>query len=282
MASADLKALRAKAKYLKTRWPIYGEIIDWMTDLLSEAYRAEERVCLPQTSWDRTQLSGRLRAGKPLFEAKAVPVDMESARDLYTTLVTRTERRRGKQEGLGSMISGPDEETRVVLKAVLACESATLESVCSRHGTDASLVSLLMRLALRPSLRQLSRQAEAELDLAGWSSGRCPVCGSWPGLAKLGEEGKPRTLYCSLCETSWLFPRLKCPFCGNDQPDSLSYVYAEEEKDLRVDLCDSCGQGIGTLDIKYHAAPVLPVLDELVISHLAMAAAKAANPRAVS
>jgi FdhE protein len=281
MASTDLETLTSKAKYLKTRWPIYEEMIDWLVDLLSEAYGAQERVCLPQTSWNRARLSQRFQAGKPLFERRTIPVDMRITRDLYTTLVSKTERRRGKLEGLRSMLSGSFDEARVVLRAVLASESETLESLCSKHGTDASLVSLLMRLALWPSLRQLSRRAEAEIDLADWSSGQCPVCGSWPGLAELGEGDKPRSLYCSLCETPWPFPRFKCPFCGNDQPGSLSYVYAEEEKDLRVDLCERCGQGIRTLDARHHAAPVIPILDELVISHLAMAA-NGGNPKALS
>lgn len=62
-----------------------------------------------------------------------------------------------------------------------------------------------------------------------------------------------------------------------DQADSLSYFYAEEEKDLSVDSCERCGQGIRTLGTKHHGAPVLPILDELVISHLAIAAVKGEN-----
>jgi FdhE protein len=282
MADADLKALTAKAKYLKNRWPIYSEIIDWLVDLLSEVYRAEERVSLPETSWERTWLSQRLREGKSLFEARNIPIDVESARDLYTTLTTRTEHLRGKMDGLGSMLQGSYDEVRTIINAVLAGESENIESICSRHGVDPSLFGLLMRLTLRPSLRQLSKRAEAELDLSEWSFGRCPVCGSWPGLATLAEGAKPRTLYCSLCETSWPFPGLKCPFCENDRPESLSYVYAEEEKDLRVDLCERCGHGLRTLDTRHHAAPVLPILDELVISHLSMAASKSGNSRIVS
>lgn len=277
MADADLKPLTAKAKYLKNRWPIYAEIIDWLVDLLSEAFSVEERLCSPQTPWDHNRLSQRFRAGEPLFEAGTIPIDMESCRDLFAILVTMTERRHGKLEPLGSMLSGSSNEVRFILSAVLACESKNLESVCRRHGADASLFTLLMRLALRPSLRQLSKRAEAELDLAGWSSGRCPVCGAWPSLAKLGEGDKPRILFCSLCETSWPFSRLECPFCRNDQADSLSYLYAEEEKDLSVDLCERCGQGIRTLGTKHHGAPVIPILDELVISHLAIAATKGGN-----
>ncbi|HJX34713.1 MAG TPA: hypothetical protein VJ373_06005, partial [Desulfatiglandales bacterium] len=55
------------------------------------------------------------------------------------------------------------------------------------------------------------------------------------------------------------------------------FVYAEEEKEIRLDICNSCGQGIGTLDAKHYPAPVIPVLDELVISHLVMAVNNRSN-----
>ena len=274
MADADLRSLKAKAKRLKNRWPIYTEIIDWLVDLLSEVYRAEDRVCLPPNLWDHSQLSQRIQSEKPLFEARNIPLDRESTKDVYTTLVNITERQRGKLKGLGRLLSGSRDEVRTVLDAVLACEPESLESVCSRYGADIHLADLLVRLALLPSLRKLSRRIEEELDFAGWSSGRCPVCGSQPNLATLGEGDKSRILYCSLCETSWAFPRFKCHFCGKNQAEGLTCIFAEKEKDLRVDLCDSCGQGIGTLDTSYYAAPVIPVLDELVISHLTVAAAK--------
>lgn len=272
MVGPDLKALASKAAYLKTRWPIYTEMIDWLVELLGEVYRAEERVRLPETSWDRSLLLQRIRSGKSLFRGRTVPKDMEITRDLYKTLVTKTERRRGKLKGLGSLLSGSYDEARNILDAVLNWESETLMSICHKRGVDASLAGLMIRIALRPSMRQLSRRAEEELDLAEWRSGNCPVCGSRPGLAKLDEGDKPRSLYCSLCETSWSFPPFKCPFCENSQQGGLSYLYAEEEKGLRLDLCECCGQGIRTLDARYYDSPVIPLLDELVISHLTLVA----------
>ena len=157
------------------------------------------------------------------------------------------------------------------MRSVLENDLSTLESICQKHLADASLVVLLMRIALWPSMRQLSIRAKKDLDLANWISGNCPICGSWPSLATINEGKNPRKLYCSLCETSWPFPRFKCPFCGNDQVEFLFYVYAEEEKDLRVDICKFCGQKVGTLDAKYYKLPIIPILDELVISHLVMA-----------
>ncbi|RJR40767.1 MAG: formate dehydrogenase accessory protein FdhE [Desulfobacteraceae bacterium] len=277
MPNPDLKAVNAKVKYLKNRWPIYSEIIDWMAELLPELYKAEERVVLPRCPWESVR-SERFGREIPLFDGRSIPLDMESVRALYPTLVAMTEVRRGKLQGLGEMLQFPPDDLENILRAVLASETKEVESLCSRRGADPSLFTLLMRLAAKPSLRRLSKLAEAEVAFSSWSKGFCPVCGSWPGLARLGEGEKPRTLFCSLCDTSWVFPNLKCPFCENNRPEELTYLFAEEEKDLRLDLCERCGQGLRTFDMKYHAAPVLPLLDELVTSHLVLAAANGAKP----
>jgi len=277
MSGADFEALKSKAESLQKRWPIYAEMIDWLLDLFPEICRAEEQVRLPQNTWDDQRLQRRLMSGKPLFEGSNFPLDMEITRNLYSILVARTEHRRGKIDGLDNMLSGPSSEAGTLLRAVLTGESETLESVCRSYGADPSLVGLLIRLSLRPSLRRVSIKAKEEFDFAVWNSGYCPVCGARPSLSELNEGERARSLYCSLCETDWAFPRLKCPFCGNNRPEDLSFVYAEEEKEIRLDICNSCGQGIGTLDAKHYPAPVIPVLDELVISHLVMAVNNRSN-----
>ena len=278
MVDADPGSLETKANRLKKRLPVYAEIVDWLVDLLSEVRGAKDRVCLPPDAWDRSLLSQRIQSKKPLFKASVTFRSTCRAQGTFTPF-WRTGRSVNKENGpvSGACFRGPTMRRDSSSTRCLPVRPENLESVCTRHGADPAPATLLMRLALLPSLRQVSRRAEQEFDLAGWSSGRCPVCGSRPNLATLGEKDKSRTLYCSVCETSWNFPRLKCPFCGNDQSEGLSYMYAEEEKGLRMDLCERCGQGIGTIDTKYDAGPVIPVLDQLAISHLATAAAKSRN-----
>jgi FdhE protein len=112
------------------------------------------------------------------------------------------------------------------------------------------------------------------MELNQWNYGHCPVCGSAPKLADLSGEGGKRSLHCSLCETVWPYPRLQCPFCENDNRKDLSYLRAENEEGLRVDLCSRCGHYMKTIDLRELPGPVIVPLDDVATWHLDLIAQK--------
>jgi FdhE protein len=67
-------------------------------------------------------------------------------------------------------------------------------------------------------------------------------------MAKLEREEGRRILQCSLCSTEWAFRRLQCPFCRNDDHDTLRFFFVDEESPYRVDVCDICKRYIKTVD----------------------------------
>ena len=67
-------------------------------------------------------------------------------------------------------------------------------------------------------------------------------------MSKLEEEIGKRWLFCPFCHTEWLFKRLACPFCENDNQESLRYFFVENDEAHRVDVCDSCKRYIKTID----------------------------------
>ena len=280
--SEDLEALSGKAEALKARWPVYTEMVDWLVELLAETMRAESRVRLSELLFHINGVHRDPGEGKALFQPEFMPADVSLTRELYMTLAAKTEQCRGEAaSGLRYVLSGPESETLEWIRAVLKPDSQRLESLWEEYGVDPEGFGLLLKLAMRPSLRMLSRKASAELDFSHWSFGHCPVCASLPALAALGGQGEKRILYCSLCETSWMFPRLRCPFCENENQGDLSYLYAEGERGLRIDLCQRCGLHLKTVDLQHFPGPVIPVLDTLVTSHLEVAAKANRNIHAV-
>ncbi len=268
----ELVNLSLKAEALKARWPIYNNMIDWLVDLLTETIKAGERSCVNRVSFDRTQIEKEFSKGKPLFAPGNIPVDIELTKETYYALVKKTERYLGREMGgLKDLFIDSATKFSKLVKEALKCDSHILKLACKEHDVDYQAVNLLLRLALRPSIKKISKKAADEIDLNQWSYGYCPVCGSAPAFVKLGEEGESRFLYCSLCEISWAFPRLRCPFCGNENQDDLCYLYPEGDEGVRVDLCHRCQGRIKTIDINYPSGTVIPFLDELVTSHLSMA-----------
>lgn len=92
----------------------------------------------------------------------------------------------------------------------------------------------------------------------------CPFCEFRPQLAYLYpvEKASPRFLVCSLCNGEWPCIRLSCPCCRESDKRKLSYFVAQECPSVRLDVCDTCGKYIKTIDMGIDPEAV-PVVDEL-------------------
>jgi FdhE protein len=92
----------------------------------------------------------------------------------------------------------------------------------------------------------------------------CPFCGSKPQVAVLRQEGDgaKRFLLCSLCATEWLFRRVLCPNCAEENKDKLPIFLAQEFDYVRVDACDTCRTYIKSIDLTKNGNAV-PMVDEL-------------------
>jgi FdhE protein len=146
------------------------------------------------------------------------------------------------------------EEDRLAL-----LEGIWQHQVESRHiaGEDAFFAQAL----LQPYAEYLAAKAGPTGDGSG---SLCPFCGSKPLLAVLKPEGDgaKRFLLCPLCSTEWVFRRVLCPNCGEENKDKLPVFSAQEFEYVRVEACDSCRTYIKSVDLSKNGRAV-PVVDEL-------------------
>ncbi len=96
------------------------------------------------------------------------------------------------------------------------------------------------------------RKANNDVLPRTWSHGRCPFCGTYPRLAYDSEAG--RQLCCPICEYSWRFPRLKCPYCNNTDHNLLGYFEADGINGIRVYFCKKCMYYIKSIDTRKRRA----------------------------
>lgn len=87
------------------------------------------------------------------------------------------------------------------------------------------------------------------VEVESWLQGYCPTCGALPDFAYLADDGA-RYLVCSQCNTEWRFPRLKCPFCGNEDQKTLGYFFADAENwhAYRIYVCEKCHKYLKAID----------------------------------
>ncbi len=264
----DPQAIKSKLEVLIQRNPAYKEMCDFVGGLLLMTMGPD----LDGASLDiAPQIdAARFTEGQPLLNRETLELDWSRTWDLAERLALAVEERPAGA-GTGQVTANLRAQAKGgagLLRAVLTSDYQALEQAAHEQGSQMQAVGLVMRLALRPQMLMAAETARQKHAINGWSCGHCPVCGSAPSLAELsGPDGK-RALHCALCETSWPYPRLKCPFCEKQEPGAISYIKAEKEEGLQAELCAGCGQYIKTLDLRLLSGPLIPPLDDAATWHL--------------
>ena len=96
---------------------------------------------------------------------------------------------------------------------------------------------------------------------------RCPNCGFRIMCSLAMEEGmgQRRTAVCSICSSEWPVPRLGCLSCGEQEASKLPVYSFDAWPHIRVEVCDSCGGYLKTIDMAKDAES-LPVPDDIASS----------------
>lgn len=107
--------------------------------------------------------------------------------------------------------------------------------------------SFLMTLVSRVVLEQRAKEATAALGDFGWEKGYCPICGDFPSIALIEEQGGKRFLHCSTCGQDWRFTRVVCPYCEKEASKEMDYFYIEHKTQESAFVCDACKKYLITL-----------------------------------
>jgi hypothetical protein len=127
-------------------------------------------------------------------------------------------------------------------------------------GIEDAVLAFLATAALRPVLARHFAACRGYLADGDWSLGVCPFCGGPPGFGDVIEDGR-RRLACHLCGGAWIFPRVRCPFCGNEEASSLARLEPDEagEQGYSMAACGRCDAYLKELDrrVRWNGGPAL-------------------------
>lgn len=245
-----------------------------MADAETVIKRLEDLIGTPGVSEDFARLRiGLLRAQAEALESLAnsapaagpIAFDPTVARPLFDSVV----------KVCGTYSSTADDFDR--LSAAVDREPALLESLVrgAAFGPDEELLAATAKRIEVPSptLLFVGRIVAApmviyavrEVDSGGASGGTCPKCGSPPAMATLRPSDGARVLHCSLCGNTWSAGGSACPFCGNEDPESLSRAATEEHAARWIEGCRRCGQYLRSVDRRRlpEGEEVFPVVEEV-------------------
>jgi len=126
-------------------------------------------------------------------------------------------------------------------------ENKTMEGWKNDLNISPSNATFLLSLVARVLLERRAREATEVLDEFAWEKGYCPICGEFPSIALIEEEGGKRFLHCSSCGQDWGFTRVVCPYCEKEAQQEMDYFYVENKTQESAFVCDKCQKYLVTL-----------------------------------
>lgn len=123
------------------------------------------------------------------------------------------------------------------LKAMLTGEPRDLDPV----------ESFFPRACLQPMAERLQVQMSVDVNSA---ENICPMCDGLPQGTVLRPEGDgaSRWLFCSFCLHEWLYRRIVCPWCGEENKERLPRYSCKECPHVHIEACDTCKRYLKAVD----------------------------------
>jgi FdhE protein len=263
--------IHAAAQALQQLRPAYKELLRFYEKIFIAQEASKAHINL-----EPVQMSSELRAIKrreklPLVDVSDFSFDPRSARDLLLKICDIIQSyNREMADAASAIVRGLDQEIEpfVFFSSLLKSDDAYFDKTAAALEIDKNALAFVAYNSLKPSLSLCAEQLLGYLkDLPGWEKGYCPVCGNFPGLAVLDQDGR-RLLHCSFCWTTWPAKRVFCPFCEKTGGKNFHTFYSEQEKDLRVDVCDDCKKYLKTVDTRATERIIYPPMELIASLHL--------------
>ncbi len=172
---------------------------------------------------------------------------------------------------LDRMRAVPDELPLLADIAMFSPDSNRLNEWAARRSVSGEAALFFGRACGAPYVFRAVQEATTKtLETDAPREGKCPSCGSPPGLALICGDDGHRELACSLCGSRRGYPRLQCPFCG--KAGILETVRDADAAARWIEGCESCGGYLKTVDAR--SAPVLPLVESVETLYLDLIAEK--------
>jgi FdhE protein len=148
------------------------------------------------------------------------------------------------------------------------------EAAADEEGAedDFDLIELFIEESIRPALEKVVERYGGAVGKSEWSEGYCPICGREPKIGEIRDDEGSRYLFCNQCGFEWHYQRIRCPFCGNEEQQTLAYFTIEEDERYRVDVCNECKRYIKIIDFRDSKEKADLDVEDIATLHLDMLA----------
>jgi FdhE protein len=273
MASMLEQSLQ-KIQSHKVMSPHYAELLEILEEILILREEHRRRITRDVFPVERRHITAKIAGGFPLVDFSTVEMDLSEARDYFLDLLEIAEKRSpGETAELDGKIRAGELAFNDLIYESFNPPPADEESRNEEEGEDSfDLIELFIEESLRPSLERVVATCGEEVRKLEWTEGYCPICGREPKIGEIRDEEGTRYLFCNQCGFDWGYRRIKCPFCGNEEQQTLAYFTIEEDDRYRVDVCNECKRYIKIIDFRNTREKADLDVEDIATLHLDMLA----------
>jgi FdhE protein len=253
--------------------PHYTELLDILEEImiLREEYRRRmQRETFPV---DEKLLPAKMAGGFPLVDFSLVTGDLTEPQQYFLALLEIAEKRAPGEtnEMARKIIEGEIRFNDLIYESFNPLPEEE-EAADDEENPSFDLVELFIEESLRPALEMVVTRYGAAATKAGWKEGYCPICGREPKIGEIRGKAENRYLFCNQCGFEWHYRHIKCPFCGNEEQQSLAYFTIDGDERYRVDVCNECKRYIKIVDFRGAKQKADLDVEDIATLHLDMLA----------
>jgi FdhE protein len=249
---------------------------------------------------DAEEVRVRMESGVPLLSGIDLELDLQAAGELMLQLVQSIEsiginNRTGRSwlpwgrtsdlNGAGAQGKDPFnvsahkqirkalENGRLnvgeILAFIAAGDSDVVTTLAQSLGLDPSLLKIMAGYTLKPAFHAWRRQLAVLAEGIQWNKGSCFICGAAATLGELQDNDQVKHLRCGQCGADWMFRRLLCVQCGNEDHGTQRYLYFENRhENARVEVCGCCSGYLKVISTFAPTPPEMLAVEDLATLHL--------------
>lgn len=254
--------------------PQYVELFDILEEILILREEHRRKILRDIFPVDERMIAAKVKGGLPLVDFSYKGYDLSEPTEYFLNLLKITEKRVPSQtsEMAAKLISGEILFNNLIYESF---SQTPLEEDPPKNGDENptfDLVEMFIEESLRPALEIVASRYGDAVRKIGWKEGYCPICGREPKIGEVREEGEIRWLFCSQCGFEWPYELIKCPFCGNEEQQTLAYFTIEGDERYRVDVCNRCKRYIKIVDFRHSNQKADLEIEDIATLHLDMLA----------
>ena len=217
--------------------------------LLRLQYEASSRIETPILSFGKQNVKDKLRKGQPLLDFCDIPIEWTLFHDLFERTCSILSSQSGFEGEIPQSLKEPE-----ALRAL--AESWYQGEPSNPDENGPGVVTLALQASLKPFLSASGNALLKSFNQEHWLRHYCPVCGGNADFAFLDKDRGARYLVCSRCDSEWLYKRIECPNCGNEDQNTLAY-FTDNTGLYRLYVCEKCKDYLKAIDLRCSGSPVL-------------------------